>query len=176
LCNGQITNVESVVTIQDIVARYGVRTPGPQAAQRDFSFGFVVESNGRFLNQVEMTFYDILAGHYTSVVPADYDDPYIGFNWAPITRFFGEGTTWRSDVLALIRPRIVSLERVMNTSLVRLIGHGLAGRTYQIQSSTDFSVWSTRATRVAGTNGEFAFDDNSEATSPRFYRVIGTQN
>ena len=84
LCNGQITNVESVVTIQDIVARYGVRTPGPQAAQRDFSFGFVVESNGRFLNQVEMTFYDILAGHYTSVVPADYDDPYIGFNWAPM--------------------------------------------------------------------------------------------
>jgi len=173
ICNEQITEVESVVTIQDIIARYGVRTPGPEGAQRDFSLGFVVESTGRLLNPVEMTFYDILAGHYTSAVPAAHDDPYIGFNWAPITRFFGEGTTWRSDVLGLIRPRIVWLERVTNTSVVRLIGHGLAGRTYQIQSSTDFSAWSTRATRVAGTDGEFAFDDSSEPTSPRFYRITG---
>jgi hypothetical protein len=173
ICNEQITEVESVVTVQDIIARYGVRTPGPETAQRDFSLGFVVESTGRFLNPVEMTFYDIVAGHYTSAVPAGHDDPYIGFNWAPITRFFGESTTWRSDVLGLIRPRIVSLERVTNTSVVRLIGHGLAGRTYQIQSSTDFSAWSTRATRVAGTDGEFAFDDSSEPTSPRFYRITG---
>jgi hypothetical protein len=173
ICNEQITEVESVVTIQDIIARYGVRTPGPEAAQRDFSLGFVVETTGRFLNPVEMTFYDILAGHYTSAVPPGHSDPYIGFNWAPITRYFGEGTTWRSEVLAHIRPQIVSLERVPNTSSVRLIGHGLAGRPYQIQSSTDFSAWSTRATRVAGPDGEFIFDDNLEPTSPRFYRITG---
>lgn len=173
MCNGSITQVENVVTIQDIIARYGVRTPGPETAHRDFSLGFVVESHGRLLNPVEMTFYDILARHYTSAVPADHGDPYIGFNWATITRFFGEDTTWRSDVLDFVRPRIVSVQRLLNTGTIRLISRGLAGRSYQIQSSGNFFQWTTRANRVAGPDGEFVFDDNTGLQTSRYYRVTG---
>jgi hypothetical protein len=45
-----------------------------------------------------MTYYEILAAHYTKPIPAGAPDPHIGHNWAPITRFFGEGTTWTSAI------------------------------------------------------------------------------
>src|SRR5262249_32178444 len=99
VCPNGIINSFSTVTIQDIQRAHGVRPPGPATAQRDFSIAFVAESNGRFLNPTEMTFYEILAEHYTKAVPPNEPDPYQGFNWAPVTRFFGEGTAWRSDVL-----------------------------------------------------------------------------
>jgi cysteine-rich repeat protein len=46
-----------------------------------------------------MTFYDHLAEHYTKPIPPDEPDPYHGNGqWASVARFFGAGTTWRSDV------------------------------------------------------------------------------
>jgi len=96
-CNEVISNY-STVTIAEIQNRHGLRTPGPATALRDFRLGFVVESHDRLLDPTEMTFYETLAAHTTrSVPPADLD-PYLGFNWAPLTRFFGPGVSWRSDV------------------------------------------------------------------------------
>ena len=59
---------------------------------------FVAESHDRLLDPTEMTFYEILADHYTRTVPAGDPDPYMGFDWPPVTRFFDEGTTWRSGI------------------------------------------------------------------------------
>jgi Ca2+-binding RTX toxin-like protein len=86
------------VTIEDIQAVHGVRTPGPATAQRDFALGFVAESHGRLLTATEMTFYETLAREYTAPIPAEEPDPYVGDRWVSIDRFFGEGTSWRSEV------------------------------------------------------------------------------
>lgn len=90
--------IVTTVALDDIQAIHGVRTPTPESAQRDFSIGFVAESHERLLTATEMTFYDILAEHYTSEVGAGEPDPRIGFNWAPITRFFGHETSWTSAI------------------------------------------------------------------------------
>jgi len=86
--------IVETVTITDIQSIHGVRTPGPVSAQRDFHIAFVAESHDRWLNATEMTFYEILAEHYTKEVLVGDPDPYVGIsNWVPITRFFSEGTT-----------------------------------------------------------------------------------
>jgi hypothetical protein len=97
-CGQAINDVTRTVTIQNIQAVHGVRLPGPATAQRDFAIGFVAESQDRFLTATEMTYYEILAEHYTGSVPAAQPDPYLGDNWVPVTRFFGSGTTWSSVV------------------------------------------------------------------------------
>ncbi len=91
-------HIETEVTIDDILAVEGRRTPGPEAAPKDFRLAFVAESRGRMLNAVEMTYYHLLAQHSTREVPSDEPDPYLGKNWVPITRYFGEDVTWRSDL------------------------------------------------------------------------------
>jgi hypothetical protein len=98
-CGTLITQseIDRTTTITDIQAIHGVRFPGPLTAQRDFTLAFVAESHDRLLNQTEMTFYEILAEYYTRILAPEVPDPYVTFNWVPITRFFGEGTTWRSD-------------------------------------------------------------------------------
>ncbi|HVF77541.1 MAG TPA: hypothetical protein VNA28_04540 [Solirubrobacteraceae bacterium] len=88
----------STVTIDDIQARHGIRTPGPATAQRAFRLGFVVESAGRELAPAELTFYNELARHYAASIPDSAPDPHLDQGWVPITRFFGHATTWRSDV------------------------------------------------------------------------------
>ena len=85
-------------TIDDIIVQHGVRSPGPESAQRDFRIGFVAESDHRLLTPSEMTFYEILAAHYTKPLPADEPAPYVGDGWSSIAAFFGAGTTWSSLV------------------------------------------------------------------------------
>ena len=97
-------------TIADVQAAHGVRTPGPATSQKAFTIGFVAETHGRFLNATERTFLDVLAAQYTKTLAPSDPDPYHGFNWPSVTRYFGHGTTWRSDVQTLvtawlIRPR-----------------------------------------------------------------------
>jgi hypothetical protein len=111
ICQGQdIIDHYSTVTIEDIQGVHGVRTPGPAGAQRNFAIAFVAESHERLLNPTELTFYEILAEHYTKVVPPQDPDPYVGFNWASIDRFFDESTTWRSRIIF----RGVTLEPSIN--------------------------------------------------------------
>jgi cysteine-rich repeat protein len=99
-CGQVIADVVRTVTVADIQAVHGPREPGPSEAERDFALGFVAESHGRLLTPTELTFYDILAAHYTARVPPDAPDPYHGSaQWASIARFFGEDVRWTSDVL-----------------------------------------------------------------------------
>jgi hypothetical protein len=98
LCNQTFSALDRTVTIQQIQAEHGVRTPGPGAAPRDFTAGFVAESFGRLLNPTEMTYYEILAEHFTREVPAAQPDPFLGFNWVPGTRYWGPGVTWRNEI------------------------------------------------------------------------------
>jgi hypothetical protein len=171
MCDGQITRAENEVTIQDIIAQYGTRVPGPDRAQRRFALGFVAESTGRLLNPVEMTFYDIFARHFTSAVPHGHPDPYIGYNWAPITRFFGEDTTWQSDVASLIKPRIASLERQPSGG-IRLVVRGLSGRNYEVQGSIDLVRWMPLGTHVASDDGEFVFERENREEVNYFFRIL----
>jgi hypothetical protein len=92
------SEIVTTVAISEIQALHGVRTPGPDGARKDFRIGFVAESHERLLTATEHTFYEILAAHYATPVPAAEPDPYVGFNWVPVDRFFGEGTTWSADV------------------------------------------------------------------------------
>ena len=96
-CGETITSQHDV-TIEEIQNLHGVREPGPENAQRDFNIVFVAESHNRLLNPTELTFYEILAAHYTKEVPAGEPAPYIKVGWPSITRFFGEGTTWSSTI------------------------------------------------------------------------------
>lgn len=97
-CGSVIPDTVRTVTILDLVAAHGLRQPGPAAARRHFHLGFVAATRDRLLTPVEMTWYDRLAAHYTRPVPSADAAPYVGFNWAPVTRFFGPGVTWSSRV------------------------------------------------------------------------------
>lgn len=97
-CGEAIQDVTSVVWMGDLLAAYGPRLPGPDASRRQFRLAFVAESHGRMLTATELAWYDLLAEHYTHPVPPGAPDPYVGFNWASIRRFFGEDTTWSSFI------------------------------------------------------------------------------
>ncbi|WP_437972113.1 cellulose binding domain-containing protein [Sorangium sp. So ce260] len=97
-CDAVIPSVQATVTIEQIQARLGVRTPGPATAQRDYHVAFIVEAHGRDLTDSELTFFNTLAEFATRPVPAGQPDPMLGSNWVPITRYFGNGTTWRTDI------------------------------------------------------------------------------
>ena len=172
ICGQSISNVQYTVGIADIAGFYGPRSPGPLTAKRDFSLGFIAESNGRLLNPVEMTFYDILAGHYTKPIPPERADPYVGWNWPSIDRFFGEGTTWKSEVLSLIEPVIRTVERFAD-GRVRVTASGLPGRIYRLQASSSLQSWVNIASQSAGTNGTLVVTDaTATQLNNRFYRLI----
>jgi hypothetical protein len=86
------------VTIDQIIAQHGARTPDVSLSQKDFSIGFVGESSHRLLTQTEMTFYDILAAHYTRPIAPNMPTPNNEVGWVSIDRFFGHGSTWSSLV------------------------------------------------------------------------------
>jgi len=172
MCGQTISNVQFTVNIADIAASYGPRSPGPNTAKRDFSLGFIAESNARLLNQVEITFYDILAGHYTKPIPPEWPDPYVGQSWPSIDRFFGEGTTWKSEVLSLIEPVIRTVERFAD-GRVRVTATGLPGRGYRLQGSASLQSWVNIASQIATTNGTLVVTDTTAAQlNRRFYRLI----
>ncbi len=92
------TDIAATITANHLIAANGFRTPGPAEAQRHFNLAFVAESHERPLTATEMTYYEIMAAHYTKVLPPEKPDPYVSFGWQPVTRFFGEGVTWSSEV------------------------------------------------------------------------------
>jgi hypothetical protein len=102
-CTDPVTSWTNV-TIADIQALHGQRVPKPAQAQKKFQIGFVAESHDRLLTPTELTFYEILAEHYTQTLPNGTPDPYMGFNWPPVTRYFANGSKWDSSVPAPRRP------------------------------------------------------------------------
>ena len=171
-CGQTISNVAAITTIQSIVNTYGQRTPGAATSKRDFSLAFLVEGNNRLLNSVELTYYDVLADHFVKLLPQDQPDPYVGFNWAPVVRFFGEGTTWSSDVLALIAAQITSITALDNGSF-RISGLGYPGRSYRLLRAPEplSLTWSDVATTSAGTNGFLAFTNSPAGAASAFYKI-----
>jgi hypothetical protein len=170
-CGGIITNVIKTVTIANIQAVHGVRTPTPSGAQKSFSLGFVAETYARLLNATEMTFYETLADYYTKAIPPQKPNPQLGSGWVPITRYFGEGTSWSTEVLPLIRPKIASTEHLADGS-ARITGTGYPGRNYRLLRTTNFFTWTAVTNKAAGTNGVFVLVDSSAVQSKsRFYRV-----
>ncbi len=168
LC-GQTVNQDYFVTIEQIQQANGIRTPTPATAQKEFFIGFVAETHDRLFNATEMTFYDILAEHYTRALPANSPAPYLGQNWVPITRFFGEGTVWHSGVMREIQPAFTSVVR-SGPGTVQLSGKGARGVSYALQSSTNLASWVNISSITAGTNGMFQV--SAPAGSPnKFYRL-----
>ena len=171
LCNQPVPSIESTVSIATIQSKHGVRSPGPATVSRDFSIGFVVESHRRLLNPVEMTFYEIFAAHYTKPVPAGHADPYVGGNWPPIERYFGENTRWRSDVLTLIQPVITSFVKLPDGRM-SLTGTAYPGKRYSLLSSTNLIHWSSLTNTTATTAGTFNMTIvRSNAVDSTFYRL-----
>lgn len=158
------------VSISNIVAYYGVRTPGPETAQRHFSIGFVAASHNRLLNATEMTFYDIWAQHFTKELPPDVTPPHLEEGWVPITRYVGEGVTWSSKGLGLIRPKITGMERLTNG--FRVSGTGYPGRNYRLLATTNFVQWTTVTNIIATTNGNFVLQDYvPPQPAARWYKI-----
>jgi hypothetical protein len=170
-CGGVIaSNIITTTTIQDIVNIYGQRIPGPTSVRRNFSIGFVAESNRRLLNPIEMTYYEIFAGFYTKPIPPEQPSPAIGSNWVPISRFF-PGTTWGSDVLALVRPAIRSLQPSANSGWT-VHASGYSNQTYRLLSSTNFRTWSAVTSGTASASGDLVVTDtNSSLIGAKFYRL-----
>jgi hypothetical protein len=169
-CDGMVSNVPVTVSISDIQQRHGVRTPGPTTAQRNFSIGFIAESHDRFLTSTELTFYEILADHYTKPLPTNAPAPYVGFGWVPIGKFFGEGTTWTSYHPSLVTPTL-SIQHVAGQQH-RMFGNGFAGETYTLQGSGNLRDWAVLRTTNAASNGNFEFLENiGSAAGSSFYRV-----
>ena len=171
-CDGVITNLRPMVTISNIIAAHGVRTPGPESSQKDFRIGFAAGSHNRLLTATEMTFYDLLAAHFTKMLPTNHAAPNLNDAWVPITKFFGEGSTWSSDVLNLIRPKITGMERMTNG--FRLSGMGYPGRNYRLLATTNFVHWTTVTNTAATTNGTFTLIDSAQQQLSARYYCVGT--
>jgi hypothetical protein len=159
------------VTIESIQAMHGVRTPTPESARKSFNLGFVAESYGRWLTPAELTFYDILAGHFTKPIPPEEDAPRVN-GWVSIDRYFGEGSTWSSDVLGVIRPRIQGITP-LPTGGAQVSGVGYPGRNYRLLRATNIvGSWVVVTNGMAATNGAFTLrDSQTTLPAPRFYRV-----
>jgi hypothetical protein len=169
-CDTAITNLRPLVTISNIVAIHGVRTPGPATSQKKFSIGFATASHNRLLNATEMTFYDRMAEHFTKPIPDNHDPPELTYGWVSIHRFFGEGTMWTSDVLPLFRPVITGMQS--QTNGFRINGTGYPGRTYRLMGTTNLGQWALVATNTASTNGSLLFLDTSQPRpAGRYYRL-----
>ena len=92
------SEIVKTVTMNNITAIHGARSPSSGSAQKQFNTLFVVESVGRLLTQTEMTFYNRLAAEFERELSPSDPDPVIEQNWVPATRYFGPGTSISSSV------------------------------------------------------------------------------
>jgi hypothetical protein len=167
-CNGVVSNVALTVSITNIQQAQGIRSPDPATAQRDFSIGFVAESRDRLLTPVEITFYEKLAEQYTRPQLPQDPPPYLSFNWAPVGKFFGEGTVWTSHHPSLLAATLGFQK--LTSPQYRVSGKGFPGQLYAIERSSDLKTWASVATLTAGTNGIFE-TTNTISNSSHFFRA-----
>jgi hypothetical protein len=75
------------------------------------------------------------------------------------------------DYIANRRPTLY-LDNLGNGSL-RLRGLGATAKTYQIEATSDFTVWTSLGSATADGNGRFTFFTTQSADGPaRFYRAV----
>jgi hypothetical protein len=164
------SDIASTVTIDQIQLSAGVRTPSLATAQHDFTLGYVIESKGRMLNATELTFYEILGRRVAQPVPPSQPDPYIGFGWTSVTKFFGAGTTWKTYVPSYVQPSISSATLVPGAG-VTVEGVGFPRASYTLLGSSNLVSWQTVATVRADTNG--VFSGTVDVPGPvQFYRAV----
>jgi hypothetical protein len=174
ICDQPISNVTTAVSIAAIQAAVGVRTPGPQSAQRDFALGFIAETKNRLLNSTEMTFYETLASSFTRPIAAGEPDPYLEQNWVSVGRFFGQGVRWSSAIGFAVRAGGLKIEPSAGNS-VMISAVGFPGENYQLETSPDLALWTPGiGSQADPANGSLSFNDS--ATEPqRFYRIVYQQ-
>ena len=146
---GSVVQPEEIVrtvSIDEILAVHGARSPGPDAAQRSFTIACVVESRDRLLTPCEMTFYELFAEHLARVLPEEAPAPFVTHGWQPIQRYFGEGTTWTTRLPASYLenpppPRLIHLEienedvRLTWQTMAAVVSSGSAARTARVNAS-----------------------------------------
>jgi hypothetical protein len=106
-------------------------------------------------------------------VPASQPAPYLSSSsWVPVERFFGEGTTWDSEVLSrVVRPEVTAI-RCQPPEPATVYGRGYPGVDYTLTASTNFVFWEAVATNTAPANRTLEFTDPRSPTLPgRFYRL-----
>ena len=142
------------VTIDDIIAAHGTRVPGPDTAQRDFRLGFVAESHNRTLTPTEMTFYEIFAANFAKPIPEEEPPPMLEFGWAPMTNFFGHGTTWDT-----ILPGRQSTNQapVIADAVFEITETAAAGTAVGIVPASDQDAGQTLTYLITGGNDDAAF-------------------
>jgi hypothetical protein len=139
----QPQEIVRTVSIDEILAVHGVRSPGPREAQRSFSIACVVESRDRLLTPCERTFYEIFAEHLARVLPEEAPAPFVTHGWQPIHRYFGEGTTWTTRLPASYLenpppPRLINIQ--IENEDVRLTWQTMAGVTNQLEASASVAA------------------------------------
>src|SRR5205085_7691257 len=137
------------------------RTPTPATAQKSFVICFAAETFGRLFNPTELTFYGALAGHYTKAIPPEQPAPLLQGAWAPISRYFAQGSSWSSSVLDVIRPQGVVAEPTSDGT-EKVVGNGYPGRNYRLLRSTNLVSWTAITNVSADTNGAFTLIDKSK--------------
>ena len=81
------------ITISDVVARHGTRSPSAENAQREFRTGMVVYSDGRLLSALEMTFYNRISQLFDGLVQPDPEDGRPPLDFSSITARRGSVST-----------------------------------------------------------------------------------
>jgi hypothetical protein len=157
----QSSNIVGQVTIEELQAFYGVRTPAPPNARTNFSLGFVAETYGRLLNDTEMTFYEILAREYVRRLEPSAPDVELEHGWFTITRYFDESlSSWSTEVLPLLRPAIKGVTPLPNNT-VAISATGYPGKVYDLFRTTNLISWQAVGTSAATTNGTCTFTDSA---------------
>lgn len=101
------SEIVATVSIEDIIARHGEWAAVDGTVQTDFNIAFLAESSGRLLTPVEMTFYDILAEHYTKPISLSEPAPHLSNGWQSIDRYFGHGTSFSTDIPVPYIPMLI---------------------------------------------------------------------
>ena len=103
-------------------------------------------------------------------LPTNAPAPYVEFDWVPIGKFFGEGTTWTSFHPSLVTPTL-SIQHVAGQQH-RIFGKGFAGEPYTLAASANLRDWAVLRTTNAASNGNYEFVENiGPAAGASFYRV-----
>src|SRR5258708_4280763 len=112
-----------------------------------------------------------MAGWVTRTLPVTAPNPGKSDRRVPITRNLGEGTTWKSDMLTLIRRQISGIERLTN-GVIRVSGTGYPGRSYRLFGTTNLMDWIPVTNTTASLTGTFDLQDISQLRSGlRYYRA-----
>lgn len=91
--------IERTVTSEDILAAQEPYAPDFIDPQISFKILFVIESKDRLLSPVEMTYYNAFVEEAMRELDQSEPDPFVGLEWVPITRFFGERVSWNPSIV-----------------------------------------------------------------------------